>query len=96
MTCSSPSLCHVGQCPTSAVTLHLIQLLQSFKIMDYSLLLGIHNMEHAGRERVEEGGNDWAANPEQRRGPGQKTLYCTAMESIQGESRGRVVLDSED
>ncbi|XP_023659697.1 phosphatidylinositol 4-phosphate 5-kinase type-1 alpha-like isoform X2 [Paramormyrops kingsleyae] len=71
-------------------------LLQSFKIMDYSLLLGIHNMEHAGRERVDESVNDWAVNPEQRRGPGQKTLYCTAMESIQGEARGRVVLDSED
>ncbi|XP_048850249.1 phosphatidylinositol 4-phosphate 5-kinase type-1 alpha-like isoform X2 [Brienomyrus brachyistius] len=65
-------------------------LLQSFKIMDYSLLLGIHNMER------DKSVNYGAASPEQRRGPGQKSLYCTAMESIQGEARGRAVLDSKD
>ncbi|KAG5856460.1 hypothetical protein ANANG_G00008190 [Anguilla anguilla] len=41
-------------------------LLQSFKIMDYSLLMGIHNLDQA-----------------------------TAMESIQGEARGKGALDSE-
>lgn len=31
-----------------------------------------------------------------RRPQAQKSLYCTAMESIQGEARGKGVLDSED
>uniref|UniRef100_A0A8D3CM18 Phosphatidylinositol-4-phosphate 5-kinase type 1 alpha n=1 Tax=Scophthalmus maximus TaxID=52904 RepID=A0A8D3CM18_SCOMX len=65
-------------------------LLQSFKIMDYSLLMGIHNMDQASRER---GG---AVTPDQRRPQTQKSLYCTAMESIQGEARGKGALDSED
>lgn len=30
----------------------LYQVLQSFKIMDYSLLLGIHNLDQAAKERV--------------------------------------------
>ncbi len=30
----------------------LLQVLQSFKIMDYSLLLGVHNLDIAARERV--------------------------------------------
>uniref|UniRef100_A0A8C9YKV5 Phosphatidylinositol-4-phosphate 5-kinase, type I, alpha, b n=1 Tax=Sander lucioperca TaxID=283035 RepID=A0A8C9YKV5_SANLU len=65
-------------------------LLQSFKIMDYSLLMGIHNMDQANRER------SGAVTPDQRRPQAQKSLYCTAMESIQGEARGKGVLDSED
>uniref|UniRef100_A0A672J5C6 Phosphatidylinositol 4-phosphate 5-kinase type-1 alpha-like n=1 Tax=Salarias fasciatus TaxID=181472 RepID=A0A672J5C6_SALFA len=67
-------------------------LLQSFKIMDYSLLMGIHNMDQASREREREG----AVTPDQRRPQAQKSLYCTAMESIQGEARGKGALDSED
>uniref|UniRef100_H2S3S9 Phosphatidylinositol-4-phosphate 5-kinase, type I, alpha, b n=1 Tax=Takifugu rubripes TaxID=31033 RepID=H2S3S9_TAKRU len=63
-------------------------LLQSFKIMDYSLLLGIHNMDQACRDR--------AVTPDQRRPQPQRSLYCTAMESIQGEARGKGALDSED
>uniref|UniRef100_A0A096M441 Phosphatidylinositol-4-phosphate 5-kinase, type I, alpha, b n=1 Tax=Poecilia formosa TaxID=48698 RepID=A0A096M441_POEFO len=66
-------------------------LLQSFKIMDYSLLMGIHNMEQASRERERSG-----VTPDQRRPQAQKSLYCTAMESIQGEARGKGALDSED
>uniref|UniRef100_A0A672Z4Y9 Phosphatidylinositol 4-phosphate 5-kinase type-1 alpha-like n=1 Tax=Sphaeramia orbicularis TaxID=375764 RepID=A0A672Z4Y9_9TELE len=62
-------------------------LLQSFKIMDYSLLMGIHNMDQA---------NQGAVTPDQRRPQAQKSLYCTAMESIQGEARGKGALDSED
>ncbi|XP_027868461.1 phosphatidylinositol 4-phosphate 5-kinase type-1 alpha isoform X2 [Xiphophorus couchianus] len=76
-------------------------LLQSFKIMDYSLLMGIHNMEQASRERS--GGNsgdsvalEGPVTPDQRRPQAQKSLYCTAMESIQGEARGKGALDSED
>ena len=30
----------------------LLQVLQSFKIMDYSMLTGIHNLDQAARERV--------------------------------------------
>ncbi|CDQ97059.1 unnamed protein product [Oncorhynchus mykiss] len=67
-------------------------LLQSFKIMDYSLLVGIHNLEQASREREREG----AVTPDQRRPQAQKSLYCTAMESIQGEARGKGALESED
>ncbi|KAG7234208.1 hypothetical protein INR49_005527, partial [Caranx melampygus] len=75
----------------------------SFKIMDYSLLMGIHNMDQASRERERAGGNsgdsggsEGAVTPDQRRPQAQKSLYCTAMESIQGEARGKGALDSED
>lgn len=76
-------------------------LLQSFKIMDYSLLMGIHNMDQANRERDrgnsgDSGGSEGAVTPDQRRPQAQKSLYCTAMESIQGEARGKGALDSED
>ncbi|XP_067366168.1 phosphatidylinositol 4-phosphate 5-kinase type-1 alpha-like isoform X1 [Channa argus] len=78
-------------------------LLQSFKIMDYSLLMGIHNMVQASRERERAGGpsgdiggSEGAVTPDQRRPQAQKSLYCTAMESIQGEARGKEALDSED
>uniref|UniRef100_A0A3B3V8D3 Phosphatidylinositol-4-phosphate 5-kinase, type I, alpha, b n=1 Tax=Poecilia latipinna TaxID=48699 RepID=A0A3B3V8D3_9TELE len=78
-------------------------LLQSFKIMDYSLLMGIHNMDQASRERERSGGNsgdsvalEGPVTPDQRRPQAQKSLYCTAMESIQGEARGKGALDSED
>ncbi|XP_036411479.1 phosphatidylinositol 4-phosphate 5-kinase type-1 alpha-like isoform X2 [Megalops cyprinoides] len=72
-------------------------LLQSFKIMDYSLLVGIHNMDQACRERAGEGvATEGAVSPDQRRPQGQKSLYCTAMESIQGEVRGKGPQDSED
>ncbi|XP_034554444.1 phosphatidylinositol 4-phosphate 5-kinase type-1 alpha-like [Notolabrus celidotus] len=78
-------------------------LLQSFKIMDYSLLMGIHNRDQANRERErgvgnsgDSGGSEGAVTPDQRRPQAQKSLYCTAMESIQGEARGKGALDSED
>ncbi|XP_062384729.1 phosphatidylinositol 4-phosphate 5-kinase type-1 alpha-like isoform X2 [Sardina pilchardus] len=57
-------------------------LLQSFKIMDYSLLVGIHRVEQGRGEEVP------AAAPEQKRAQGQKQLYCTALEAIQGEAMG--------
>ena len=34
------------------VWLYVLQVLQSFKIMDYSLLIGIHNLDIANKERV--------------------------------------------
>lgn len=71
--------------------------------MDYSLLMGIHNMDQASRERERSGGNsgdsggsEGAVTPDQRRPQAQRSLYCTAMESIQGEARGKGALDSED
>ncbi|MEQ2211987.1 hypothetical protein XENOCAPTIV_022488, partial [Xenoophorus captivus] len=48
--------------------------LESFKIMDYSLLLGIHMLDRKPLSR----GN----RCDSRRG--QKVLYSTALESIQG------------
>ncbi|XP_072405072.1 phosphatidylinositol 4-phosphate 5-kinase type-1 alpha-like isoform X2 [Chiloscyllium punctatum] len=64
--------------------------LQSFKIMDYSLLVGIHNMDIASRERGAEGpqgGTDGIGLSDARRPAGQRALYSTAVEAIQGESR---------
>ncbi|XP_052433659.1 phosphatidylinositol 4-phosphate 5-kinase type-1 alpha isoform X1 [Carassius gibelio] len=74
-------------------------LLQSFKIMDYSLLVGIHNADQACRERagiVECGGSEGAVTPDHRRPQAQKALYSTAMESIQGEAKGKGALETED
>ncbi|XP_076844557.1 phosphatidylinositol 4-phosphate 5-kinase type-1 alpha isoform X1 [Brachyhypopomus gauderio] len=74
-------------------------LLQSFKIMDYSLLVGIHNVDQACRERmgtVDSRGAEGVMTPDQRRPQALKALYSTAMESIQGEARGKGALDSED
>lgn len=69
--------------------------------MDYSLLLGIHSMDQACRDRGggqpgDSGGSEGAVTPDQRRPQAQRSLYCTAMESIQGEARGKGALDSED
>ncbi|KAK2887469.1 hypothetical protein QQF64_013368 [Cirrhinus molitorella] len=56
------------------------RVLQSFKIMDYSLLVGIHNLDRAEAST--------SVPDTQKKAPGQKPLYCTAIESIQGESKG--------
>uniref|UniRef100_A0A7N6AHB0 PIPK domain-containing protein n=1 Tax=Anabas testudineus TaxID=64144 RepID=A0A7N6AHB0_ANATE len=65
--------------------------LESFKIMDYSLLLGVHNMDQAERERQMEGGSD-----EKRPVAQQKALYSTAMESIQGGAACGGAIDTDD
>ncbi|XP_070841355.1 phosphatidylinositol 4-phosphate 5-kinase type-1 alpha-like isoform X2 [Chaetodon trifascialis] len=65
-------------------------LLQSFKIMDYSLLLGIHNLDQACQEQATAGAAD------QRRPQGQKSLYSTAIEAIQAEAGSMGTLDTED
>ncbi|TSK34834.1 Phosphatidylinositol 4-phosphate 5-kinase type-1 alpha [Bagarius yarrelli] len=73
-------------------------LLQSFKIMDYSLLFGIHNVDQASRERLGESCRpvEGTVTPDQKRPQALKALYSTAMESIQGEARGKGTVDSED
>ena len=49
---------HVGRLPSIIIQmcamqmLFYFQVLQSFKIMDYSLLLAIHNIDQAEREKV--------------------------------------------
>uniref|UniRef100_A0A6I8P5K2 Phosphatidylinositol-4-phosphate 5-kinase type 1 alpha n=1 Tax=Ornithorhynchus anatinus TaxID=9258 RepID=A0A6I8P5K2_ORNAN len=68
--------------------------LQSFKIMDYSLLVSIHNMEHAQRERAPADPGGPAADT--RKPAAQKALYSTAMESIQGEARRGGTVETDD
>uniref|UniRef100_A0A669E215 Phosphatidylinositol-4-phosphate 5-kinase, type I, beta b n=1 Tax=Oreochromis niloticus TaxID=8128 RepID=A0A669E215_ORENI len=55
------------------------RVLESFKIMDYSLLLGVHVLDHR------EGGEQGQAGGDGRRPVAQRVLYSTAMESIQGD-----------
>ncbi|XP_053717465.1 phosphatidylinositol 4-phosphate 5-kinase type-1 alpha-like isoform X1 [Synchiropus splendidus] len=68
--------------------------LQSFKIMDYSLLVGIHNLDQACREQVGEEAVAGAAA--MARPQGQKSLYSTALEAIQAESDTVGSPDTED
>ncbi|XP_074784900.1 putative PIP5K1A and PSMD4-like protein [Athene noctua] len=67
--------------------------LQSFKIMDYSLLVAIHNMDLAQREHALADGTSQA---DTRRPAAQKALYSTAMESIQGEARRGGTIETDD
>uniref|UniRef100_A0A3B3IG70 PIPK domain-containing protein n=1 Tax=Oryzias latipes TaxID=8090 RepID=A0A3B3IG70_ORYLA len=69
-------------------------LLQSFKIMDYSFLLAIHNMDQACRDQASE--EAVAGTPDQRRPQGQKSLYSTAIESIQAEGGAMASTGSAD
>lgn len=69
-------------------------LLQSFKIMDYSLLVGIHNLDQACQEQASE--EAVAGAMDQRRPQGQKSLYSTAIEAIQAEAGNMGPLDTED
>ncbi|XP_077078242.1 phosphatidylinositol-4-phosphate 5-kinase, type I, gamma b isoform X4 [Siphateles boraxobius] len=66
--------------------------LESFKIMDYSLLLGVHNLDQAEREHQMEG----SQSSDEKRPAAQRALYSTAMESIQGGSACGDSLDTED
>ncbi|XP_061056346.1 phosphatidylinositol 4-phosphate 5-kinase type-1 beta isoform X2 [Eubalaena glacialis] len=60
------------------------RVLESFKIMDYSLLLGIHILDHSLKEKEEEISQNV---PDAKRSGMQKVLYSTAMESIQGPGK---------
>ena len=71
------------------------QVLESFQIMDYSLLIGVHNLEIGQREH--EGAAALAsAAQESRKHMGQKALYSTAMESIQGVARRGSPVETDD
>ncbi|CAH2327488.1 phosphatidylinositol 4-phosphate 5-kinase type-1 alpha [Pelobates cultripes] len=67
--------------------------LQSFKIMDYSLLVGVHNIDHAQKESAIVDGQN---NSDTKRPAAQKALYSTAMESIQGEARHGGSIETDD
>ncbi|XP_026579974.1 phosphatidylinositol 4-phosphate 5-kinase type-1 alpha-like isoform X1 [Pseudonaja textilis] len=67
--------------------------LQSFKIMDYSLLVAVHNLDLAQRERAVA---DGASLADTRRPAGQRALYSTAMEAIQGEARRGGTIETDD
>lgn len=68
--------------------------------MDYSLLVGIHNVDQACREQAREeavaGAGAGAGAVDQRRPQGQKSLYSTAIEAIQAEFGTMGSVDSED
>ncbi|KAK0131744.1 Phosphatidylinositol 4-phosphate 5-kinase type-1 gamma [Merluccius polli] len=68
--------------------------LESFKIMDYSLLLGVHNKTLAEKEHQSLGSP--AGGGDEMRPAAQRALYSTAMESIQGGSSCRDTLDHAD
>ncbi|XP_059726928.1 LOW QUALITY PROTEIN: putative PIP5K1A and PSMD4-like protein [Haemorhous mexicanus] len=72
--------------------------LQSFKIMDYSLLVAIHSLDQAQRERAAAGAHrdrDGERDP-RGRPAAQRALYSTAMESIQGEARRGGTIETDD
>ncbi|XP_061588024.1 phosphatidylinositol 4-phosphate 5-kinase type-1 gamma-like isoform X2 [Cololabis saira] len=68
--------------------------LESFKIMDYSLLLGVHNKTLAEKEHQSQGSP--TGGGDEKKPAGQRALYSTAMESIQGGSTCRDTLDHDD
>lgn len=84
------SVCHSQQ----SVCVSFAQVLESFKIMDYSLLLGVHNMDQAERERQMEGSQ--GGSDQKRPVAQQKALYSTAMESIQGGAACGGAIDTDD
>lgn len=61
--------------------------------MDYSLLLGLHNLDQAETEQNTDGSQ---SSSDGKRPPAQKALYSTAMESIQGASACGEDVDTED
>uniref|UniRef100_A0A8D2D913 1-phosphatidylinositol-4-phosphate 5-kinase n=1 Tax=Sciurus vulgaris TaxID=55149 RepID=A0A8D2D913_SCIVU len=67
--------------------------LQSFKIMNYSLLMSIHNIDHAQQEPLN---SETQYSFDTCRPAPQKALYSTAMESIQGEARRGGTMETDD
>jgi len=65
------------------------RVLESFKIMDYSLLVGVHNMDLAAKERAESLGATGTTMPsfDRQKSKREKLVaHSTAMESIQATS----------
>ena len=71
------------------------RVLESFKIMDYSLLVGIHNIDHAAKEKESEKENGVSLNGATEADDSEPKLelrrnrimaHATAMESIQATS----------
>jgi len=63
------------------------RVLESFKIMDYSLLIGVHNLDIAARERAEAASSGSSSLPSYDRQRSTKLVQnSTAMESIQATS----------
>uniref|UniRef100_A0ACB8GEE7 Phosphatidylinositol 4-phosphate 5-kinase type-1 gamma n=1 Tax=Sphaerodactylus townsendi TaxID=933632 RepID=A0ACB8GEE7_9SAUR len=81
--------------PTNVVCVgrFLFLVLESFKIMDYSLLLGVHNIDQLERERQADGAQSVS---DEKRPVGQKALYSTAMESIQGGAARGEAIETDD
>ncbi|XP_048099550.1 phosphatidylinositol 4-phosphate 5-kinase type-1 beta isoform X1 [Alosa pseudoharengus] len=67
------------------------RVLESFKIMDYSLLLGVHVLDPSQRE-----GETGQVGVDGKRPLGQRVLYSTAMESIQGDGRAAEAVTTDD
>ncbi|KAL7884716.1 hypothetical protein AOLI_G00074860 [Acnodon oligacanthus] len=65
------------------------RVLESFKIMDYSLLLGVHVLDQNHRDGNVSGGDG-------KRPVGQRVLYSTAMESIQGDGKAAEAITTDD
>uniref|UniRef100_A0A7N6AG84 PIPK domain-containing protein n=1 Tax=Anabas testudineus TaxID=64144 RepID=A0A7N6AG84_ANATE len=68
------------------------RVLESFKIMDYSLLLGVHVLDQSHRE----GGEPGQAGGDGKRPVAQRVLYSTALESIQGDGKAAEALTTDD
>ncbi|XP_073428351.1 phosphatidylinositol 4-phosphate 5-kinase type-1 beta [Dendrobates tinctorius] len=60
------------------------RVLESFKIMDYSLLLGVHVLDRPSKEKE---GETSQYSIDNKRPSVQKVLYSTALESIQGPGK---------
>lgn len=67
------------------------RVLESFKIMDYSLLLGVHVLDPQQKE-----GDSTQVGGDGKRPVGQRVLYSTAMESIQGDGKAAEALTTDD
>ncbi|CAB1322078.1 unnamed protein product, partial [Coregonus sp. 'balchen'] len=70
----------------------VLQVLESFKIMDYSLLLAVHVLDQSPKE----GGEPGQAGGDGKRPVAQRVLYSTAMESIQGDGKAAEAHTTDD
>ncbi|KAI1904932.1 hypothetical protein AGOR_G00010770 [Albula goreensis] len=66
------------------------RVLESFKIMDYSLLLGIHVLDQSAKE-----GEEGQAGGAGGRPVAHRVLYSTALESIQGDGKAAEAMTTD-